>query len=286
MNETIVWYSRSDYRKPWPWKIRRKFAEVKTKTETFVFVEGDPLEFAFRPYYDPHTMVKVRIVRCDGYGITQHRFFYFRVKTFDVCVNHDFLAAGSACKTDEPPICWYGARQVEPVTVDRAVIGKKQIVEDSWCHLPTVQIISKGVKNYLEKEGVTGCEFLECRQANKHPVKDKDIDYYQIIVTEKVNQGPKVGQLLNVSSRCERCGAIKLFLSTELSGYFEPADLRDVDFQTCSTFRTDDDMVYEQGMEHVIVSGRVLKLLVKNKIKGIGKYLTEPNVPYRALDIR
>lgn len=67
---------------------------------------------------------------------------------------------------------------------------------------------------------------------------------------------------------------------------FHPDDLQHTDFQVYDAYRSDNMGHFHIPGEVAIISAKVLRLFIENKIKGLTRYMTDPPIQYGIVDIR
>lgn len=299
MDERIAVYCKTDNSVSWPRSILQSFAKESTKGQMFVFpAAGDrEREFAVVAAQQAIPCARMEYIRCDGAALWRYPFHYLRIKPDRDYEKNDYMDQSRRCRGDERLICRAGVSQRAKIVLDPARSKALDIMYDSAWIRPSIILISRAMKDNLNQMAATGFELIPCLSRGdeyseeeislngKCPELSERASYFQLRVTTKVLSPPCVGELERISMQCSACGAVHLYKSSE-SPYFQPEDLSNADFQTSDGIRSLDGRSFALTVEQVIISSRVLQMFLEDKVRGLAKYMVEPDIPFGVVDIK
>ncbi len=192
-----------------------------------------------------------------------------------------------------------GARQVRKIVINSNMLKSKSIdiLALRGYRKPNIYIISRKLKNVLETYPLSGYKLAPCLEKGPdysegdrkfHTKIDsfyKNAKYFQMIITKSIVTPPKVGISTDFIPVCTNCNTHPgTFISMEPC--FRMNDLLDVDFQNGDEYISDNLGRFVISGSYDIISKRVVKLFIENKIKGLIRYMTDPPLKYGVVEIQ
>lgn len=161
--------------------------------------------------------------------------------------------------------------------------------------MPRIFIISRRLKEIMRSAQLTGYKLLPCPASTngrsyvntvsdqKFENKSINTEYYQLVITEMVNNPPYGGKVRDFSPPCNKCHTHNgFFLSIEPR--FRRSDLKNTDFQVFDEYISDNTGRFAIRSQREIISAKALKIFLDNKIRLL-RYLTDPPIKYGIVEI-
>jgi hypothetical protein len=249
--------------------------------------------------FNKHTTLLVT-----GKDIGSVPFFYLYVKDdrdYHVKQMRHLFKDGSSCWFDGDIYCEAGSIQISKIEIDPKRRKSLDFMQVPYFHWERMLIISRSLKEALDGENITGYRVVPCLIAGKEYSKEeqflnftndrleREATHYQLIVTASAkNPITKIGPANN-GYTCPKCGTLyyKPMSITEISFlYFNPDDLSGTDFQSSAQLRFEgDDRIFREPAQSILVSGKLLKILLDKKMKGIGFGMQDPAIKYPVVEV-
>ncbi len=297
MNKYISYYYLQDRLGSWPDIILTTFDKNFSKYGGPWFYQGTSDEAEFEQHcaslnveYYKGTLLKVT-----GKSLFEYPFHYLTVANDRyVYSESDFLDFSNICD-EKDFFCGQGIKQYNKITIDYKNSKLLDIMET-----PTrlsLLVVSRKMKDFIESNGLTGCTFTPCAEKGKSYAKqdllfdayskeiEKNAQFFQLTVTERVINPPNIGSLRRFFSQCPQCKRASGFDSDQ-TAYFSRNDLKYTDFQWYSEYATSEGNIFEIPGKIYIISSRTLKLFKNNKVKGMIRYLTDPPIQHGVVEIK
>ena len=276
-------------------ELREQFPRNTSKFGGPCFVAGSEQEKRFQEYCRDHglspcpqTILEYRGPEPRDAGL----FLYLCLKgdKNGKCVSEEkpsFIDYSEACPAGGAfAVCDRGAKQAEPALIRReglSIVTELGFIHTQYPFRPALFLISPAVRGLLVDLRVTGCEIVPCKV--DPPVNtDASPECYQLIITSHTIGPAQVGDV-RVTRQCPNCGAVGAFAhGSERS--FRASDLSPVDFQMCDLYEASSVGRFHIMSPFPIISQRVFDVLLRNKIKGLFRYATDPPIKHVVVQVR
>jgi len=299
MDKRISYYTLLASGKNWPKTIHERYSKQMSQYGVAFFDEDSEEERDFQQYVVNFGLKVERktILSVTGKSIYRYPFHYLSTQSDREYEKNDFMDLSTACPGDEITYCQNGARQVEKVILDPERSKSLDIMHIPKWIRPRVHIISKRLKVLLESINATGCDYVPClvkgndfnedeRDFSKQDIQhNEQANFFQLVITAKTHAPCHAGRLIVVSRRCKSCGTVYEFRS-DATPYFHRDELNDTDFQKYDEYITEEDERLVVPGEIEIMSAKVLRLLIENRLKGLSQYTSDPPIRYGVVEIR
>lgn len=285
-------------------KLRKLFDKEVSRWGDINFEEGSEREKEFIDYVTKKRINVYRkgvFVSCTRSEITKLPYFYLSLKADRKYGQESAFDMSTACKGWKDPNsfgCENGIKQIKKLTINPKKSKNLDITTVTWFLNPMFYVVSRRLKYLLEEHKATGCKFIPClKWGEEYPDEltlldrpDENLaeraDYFQMIITDSVISPPSIGNItLRKPHACPYCGTYFSFTPERRLPIFSMDDLRETDFQVYNQFKTTNMEIIRISVEVSIVSSRILDLMLKSKMKGILRYLTDPPIPYGVVEI-
>lgn len=275
----------------WPESIWEQFGSNLTKIGT-AFFEEETESWTEKRFIKACSALGIPLIRktvpkYTGKDLYDHPFHCLEVRhDRDYHRVEDFIDFSSACGESEKVICSVGARQKYKVTIDPQKSKELDIMTVPQQSRPRICLISRRLKELLESINATGCEFVPCLQKGReYSEKEKDFAFrskeleeqairFQLLITAGVKRPASIGKVGRIVQQCPLCKTI-YYADFEKEAVFHLEDLNETDFQETSEYETDNVGTISIPGEFTIISSRVLRLLLENKITGLSPRPTD-----------
>jgi hypothetical protein len=267
-------------------ELRKRFPRNVSRFGVPYFRDSSKLESAFVQYCAQAklTFRKMSLTEYEP-GAQQNGFVYLSVKNDrGLCIDGNldaFVDPSSGCPGKHDDYCGWGVKQyAAPIVSTKAapVLERLGICTTWQPRQPVIYLVSEKVASLLMAQQVTGCELIQCRLAGTHSPQP----VFQLKVLCRTKAPAWVGTAQSMR-HCPTCGAAKSFLITQ-ERTFHRADLHQADFQLCDHYSSEN--LGQFALRHggiAIVSARIIDLFVKNGVKGLTRFSTDPPVKFAAL---
>ena len=245
------------------------------------------------------TVSKVR--KISGKDLSNSPFYYLHLKEDKSYIEkyQDISRQTGLEKTHLTCQCDTAYQQTRKVTIDPE--KSKPLDIKRWPYSKNIIIVSRKLKELLDTQDFTGFKFIPCLEIGKtysseeqqleyiSPHLVAEAPYFQLLVTEQPNKPPRVGTIdIGKRSKCDVCGSVSAFdpdFDLESWPYFEDGDLAGCDIQQANTVLSNNYGEFPYFTLPVI-SFRLLKFFIENKISGLATYYSEMNIKYEAVWIK
>lgn len=285
----------------WPKEIKEKFGRFLGKYGVISFIDGSQEEMEFLTLAERlkiELSPKQTIMEIRGNDLYRHPFYYLNVKANPWEYSEDFMDMSRACKEENKELacCEMGAIQKKKVTLAPKETKNFDIMHKSGWFNPQIIIVTPRLKEIILSNNLTGCKFVPCLEKGKSytdeevdfasecPGLEKEAKFFQLVIPSETLGPQQVGKIHKICIRCSKCGTVYGFYSDRIS--FRKDDLNTTDFQKCSLCESENMGQFKTSVEVVIISSKVLRLFLENKIKGIDSYLTSPPIRYGVVEIQ
>src|SRR5207247_2610113 len=109
-------------------------------------------------------------------------------------------------------------------------------------------------------------------------------EFFQLVVNTHAPGAPTVGKMLDVVSRCPKCGSYYGYIA-EHRPYFLSEDLGNVDFQVFRRLKAEGIGEFNDSGETLVISSKVLQTLLENQVRGLRQYLPNPPIEHGVAEI-
>lgn len=288
---------------PPPKELKALFSHEKGKLGYFTFDYGSEREREFvshckkagLEYYQFSSVV------VSGRDIASIPFFYLHPENDKNYHREIILEPGSECRHDGFIYCKAGGKQIRKIEIDPQKVKKLDIMQLPGFSWENKFIITRRLKELLERENVTGYRTLPCLTSGlKYTEKERAFDFissrleedathFQLVVSAKARKPEIVIGFASQEYVCEKCGVP--YLNPRSLGdlgfsYYRPDGLSSEDFQTYMGLQKEgDSRVFYSLFQKVLFSGRVLHLFLQNKIRGIFKLYEDPPIKHAVVEV-
>lgn len=284
-----------------PEEIARQFA-AEIFWGGILVQEGSQRELEFLEIASHYNLTpylsKSKTLLCDKNEIENHPFYFLHVKQDkDYPIPHCF-DYDQVCFADSKLICRSGAEQTRKIVLDpKKSKYNLDIMTSPWWPQPL--LISRALKQTLEKEAITGYMTVPClEKGTQYPdeffdfeVEDRALNeqanYHQLIVKAKVKHNPRVGTV-QVTGQCPRCGTVQDYytdIKTGSEGEFRRTDFDEVDIQLYDGLISDNLGKFDVSTKTTIISAKFLSILLRSDVHGLSRYSPLFKLPHRFVDI-
>ena len=277
-----------------------RFEKHVSRFGVIYFEEGTKEEHDFKKILKSQTITTNRstVLKCTGKDLYRHPYHYLsaRPERRDFDYKY-FMNYNNVCKGGGDLLCQTNLIQKNKVVIDLKKPLNFDIVEIPGILKPKIHIVSRRLKEIIDTSGLTGYKLVPCLEKGKDYSKEethfeiqsnkleKEANYFQLVVTDEVKIPDCIGKITRIFSQCTTCNAVYGFLS-DSDSYFKDGDLMKTDFQRSGDFRTSNGKIIRSATESIIISSKVLKLFIDNKVKGLFRYMTDPPIKYGVVEIR
>lgn len=152
-------------------------------------------------------------------------------------------------------------------------------------------VVSRRLRNFLKDSNFTGFRFVPCLDTKRdYPSQyrafdatdtelDDSAEFYQLVITAKTRTPMHFGIGFRREKACERCGVLINASANIYTQYFPANGLGSEDIQMQCLCQLPDGRVLHQDGQMVYISGRLLRALLKEKFKGIQKFMSMKSPP-------
>ncbi len=251
----------------WPDKIVTRFTKNIFKEGLICFEIGSEDQEEFLCYISDDKLKVFKFETWYAVGKDTLCFdnYYLNVKDNIRLYHAKGINRSLACNYEN--VCDNGTVQTGDLELEAKHI-KNFDIQKACIGLPNLLIISGKFKDILTGACVTGCKY--------RGLKNISPDYYQLEIYEEVKKPINiVGGKLTI---CEKCGVVKFYSSSEKQ-VIEKNSLCGADFQISRNI-TWNNNIYESIEYHTIISNKILRLSVENKLTGFLKASPSLNMMY------
>lgn len=300
MEKKIAFYTLAERGAEWHNTICRMFDENMSRYGVIYFYENSEDELKFRNECSKLNINvnKNTVLKCTGKDLLRRPYHYLTVTPdkaiYDLRKIMDF---SNVCPGGGDVLCTMNLQQKNKVVIDINKSKKLDIMAVPYLHKPKIILISRKLKELLEVQGFSGYRIVPCLEKGKdfsvdelrletitHRIQ-KESAYFQLVITEESRKPEIVEQITRVFSKCSTCNTVYGFHSAGTI-YFEKGDLLDTDFQRTINYRTPNGQIIFFSGEAIIISSRVLKFLLDNKIRGLFRFMTDPPIKHGVVEVR
>jgi hypothetical protein len=274
-DRTINYYEFLGHEPDWA-RLKRTFKRNVSEHNVPFFTANSDAEQEFLRFCEAANLRTQRktIIEFDHKTTETDRFIYLVAKNDDgACVAENatrFLDLSTACPGGGAfGTCGRFAKQVDRVPLiptGLELVTRLGLVSASHPSVPRIYLLSVAVADALRTAGATGCEIVPTNTPNCCQLR---------VITETA--GPaRIGQA-RMGKQCPICGVAKLFFGSS-ERCFHPGDLSPADFQNCRFYEADNVGQFEILNGFPIISQRIFHLLSGLKVRGLGRYSTDPPI--------
>lgn len=149
-------------------------------------------------------------------------------------------------------------------------------------------VISRRLLDFLKDSNFTGFRFVPCLDTKRdYPAQykafdatdtefDESAEFYQLVITAETRTPMYFGVGFLREKSCESCGVLFNASANIYTEYFPVNGLGSEDIQMQSLCQLPDGRVLHNAGQAVYISGRLMRALLKEKFKGIEKFLKSP----------
>jgi hypothetical protein len=281
-DRTINYYEFPNGEPDWA-KLKRLFNRNISKHNVPFFEVNSEMEREFLWFCEASNIstYKKTIIEYDGKTTESEGFLYLVVKDDNgACVAEDqksFLDLSAACPGGGIfGTCGRGAKQVDRVSVmpeGVEQVTKLGLLSTKHPNVPKIYLLSTVVADALRTAGATGIEIVPTDTSHCYQLR---------IIAETIGRA-RIGQA-RMGKRCPVCGVAKLFFGNS-ERCFHPGDLKALDFQNCRSYQADNVGQFEILNGFPIVSQRIFNLLLGLRIRGLGRYSTDPPIQHAIVQV-
>ena len=234
------------------------------------------------------------------------------VPFFHLCVDADrgyhlkrfaqLFAPGSACNYSGKMICSAGTRQIQKIEIDPKKRKNYDFMHVPYAYWERLLIISRSLKELLEVNKITGYRILPCLIAGKKYSKEEqsleftndrleqEATHFQLMVTGKAINPETTIATATDGYKCMKCGTLyfRSLYYPQVYGFsfFNPADLSEEDLQITTECKFEgESRIFRREAQGILISGKLLHLLLKHKMKGIGSRMDDPVIKYPVAEV-
>ncbi|GBC60974.1 hypothetical protein DENIS_1934 [Desulfonema ishimotonii] len=299
MDKRIAYYRPSKRLVNWPKDVLQRFEKSESKYGVMYFEEGSEEEHSFLALCGEHGLGLIRgtMLKCTGKDLYRYPFHYLTVKMFrKMNYEYEFMDFSTACNNCNTGIHRVGATQVKKIQLDSGQLKSNDILEMPGYKAPNIFLISRNLKDLMESENFTGYRLIPCLEKGRHYSEkemrsntqskklENEANYFQLIITDKIINPPDIGRFRTLTPPCPVCNTFSNFIEVD-EFVFHIKDLQKKDFQILNEYNFKGMGRYHIGGDIPIISSRVLRLFIENKIKGLYRYMTDPPVKYGIVEI-
>lgn len=282
---------------PWPNSIKKRFGKYISKFGVPYFEVGSKEEEEFIEECLNHnlTLTRKTVWQCTGKDLNKHPFYYLSVKVHNnIKYDEDFMDYSNACNE-----CGWGTNRIGAKQIKKIKLNYDKLKLIDITYLPNtsehILLVSKRLKELMEPMKFKGYTLIPCLDSSKQYSEkeekltyqseelEKDAKYFQLIVTNKVNNPPFVGMVENFLPPCQNCKSFRGFFIS-ISPFFRQGDLKEVDFQYFSEYDSENFGRFSLQNYSYIISSNFFSFLIGNKVK-LDVYMTDPPVKYGVVEI-
>jgi hypothetical protein len=299
MDKHLAYYTLWDS-VDWPERLVRQYKQ-SGPTRSLIYLEAgseEDLQFQDEVRGLGLNVTRGLLWQSSGEDLYRHPFHFLTTHTVSSYRAEESLDLTAACGGQHPKLlpCRIGARQVKKIAVKTAAHSRSDVILLLWRYERKVYLFSKRIVRALRQLQLTGHEFVPCLSQgsqysdlersfeSKVPRLEEEAEFYQLVVPTQAPGVPTVGKLVDVTSRCPRCGTYYGYLP-EHRPYFQASDLAPVDFQVYRRARADGVGLFYPSSEVLVISARVLRALRENEARGLRQYLPDPPIEFGVVEI-
>jgi hypothetical protein len=300
MNKRISYYViRNSREQAWPNALRDKFSENLSKYGVFWFetgssLEGDFLQVSANLRVD---IKKKELWKCTGKDLFNHPYHYLSVALDrDNFQLRDIFDYSSGCTGKDRYLCDIGIKQVNKVVIDVKKSKQLDIMLIPFTLKPKIYLISRRLKEILDENKCTGVEYIPCLEKwheyssgdyllqTENEKIESEASFFQLRILERTINPARVGSFEGKIGLCPVCRTA-YDVDFDRTPYFHINDLQSCDFQLYDTYVNKQGEKLTIPGEIVIISSKVLKLFIDNKVKGLRSYYTDPPIKHGVVEI-
>ena len=206
------------------------------------------------------------------------------------CISQEKVGGGNGCG--------FVKKQALKITLDTQQMPRHlDLMTGGWGL--GLYIVSRRLFNFLKGANFTGFQLVPCLNTKreypmeynafdiKDSVSDENADYYQLFISAQTLSPIYLGVEFAREKACERCNVLTNLNDNIYTEYFPPHGLGTEDIQTQSLYQLPDGRILRHSSPSTYVSGRLMKALLKEKFKGIEKFMKSPlKIDYWQVNIR